>query len=158
MGFHELFLKRNYCIHRGVPAYNSFQKHKNKSLPEGYWVSERKKLKRSGSCGSLSSRVLVKSLFMYRAYVMKCSSERCCNLQRLYRVGGTWIKCEHGALAEWNWQRKLKYSEKNAKMLLCSPQIPHGLAWDRKRGQRPVTDHFGYGPASKIVLAHFLHE
>jgi hypothetical protein len=42
MGFHELFLKRNHYVLRGVLAYNSFQK-QNNSLPEGYWVMEQKK-------------------------------------------------------------------------------------------------------------------
>jgi hypothetical protein len=35
---------------------------------------------------------------------------------------------------------------------LFTTKILYGLAWDRKRGQRPVIDHFDYGPASMIVV------
>ena len=50
------------------------------------------------------------------------------------------VECEYGLLVEWNQQGRTKVRVR-VPVLLCPPQIPHELAWDRTmasmvRGQR----------------------
>jgi len=43
----------------------------------------------------------------------------------------SWIDCEYEALVACYWQWKIKIlKEKSVPVALCTPQIPHGLAWD----------------------------
>jgi len=45
--------------------------------------------------------------------------------------GGSWKDFDYGALATCYWQRKIEIlKEKSVSVALCTPQIPHGLAWD----------------------------
>ena len=45
--------------------------------------------------------------------------------------GGSWIGYQYGALVACDWQRKMKIlKQKSVPVALCTPQIPHGLAWD----------------------------
>ena len=49
----------------------------------------------------------------------------------LCSVGDRW-RNEYGAVVEWYWQGKTEvFGETPVSVPLCTPQIPHGLAWDR---------------------------
>jgi hypothetical protein len=63
----------------------------------------------------------------------KCNRQRqCCRFLRLHSVSGRWRKCDYGILMEWHWEGKMG-GENFVPMSRCSPQIPHGMPWDRSR-------------------------
>jgi hypothetical protein len=52
-----------------------------------------------------------------------------CHLLRLYGVCAKWMS-EFGMLVEWYWERRTKVLRaESSAVLLCPPQILHGLAW-----------------------------
>ena len=51
--------------------------------------------------------------------------------ETLYNLVGRWMN-DYGAIVEWHWQGKLKYSRKKpVPVPLCAPKIPLGMIWVR---------------------------
>ena len=53
-----------------------------------------------------------------------------------------WMKTGYTAVAEWWWWQKPKHLEKNLSQCYpCSPQIPHGLAWNQTQASVAKLHH-----------------
>ena len=81
-----------------------------------------------------------------REWLSRGGIKRRCKLRRLYSVGGIWKSYDNGASVEWCWQGKTR-GEKTVPVLLCPPQVPHGMITNPLRASAMTV----LGPTARAV-------